>query len=181
MYNKILVVVDDREVAQSAIHHAIKMAQVHRADLLFFYVLPHYELASFDMLPVADLSSDEFRNKARAQAQHVLTTARRLAEQAGVHSFQSMSSDKVDTQSVADIAARKHCDLIVLATEDSNAMMRIFNGSLIPGLISVATVPVLVCHDVGLANGLSRRIHPLERARQRRLETLERRHREDND
>ena len=35
MVRKILVVVDDRPVTQSAIDQAIEMAQTHRADIFF--------------------------------------------------------------------------------------------------------------------------------------------------
>lgn len=181
MYKKILVVVDDREVSQSAIRQAIEIAQVHRADIHFFYVMPHYEFTSFDMLPVADLPPEEFQNKAKAQAHSMLKQASDLAEYAGIQSFQAMGSGKDDAQCVSDAAERKHCDLIVVGTEGSNAVMRILNGSIIPGLISVATVPILICRDMGSHNEIKRKANAAQYARLRRRENLERRQQEDND
>ena len=46
---------------------------------------------------------------------------------------------------------RHHCDLIVVATEGRNAVMRILLGSVLPGLITAATVPVLVGRPQGAA------------------------------
>lgn len=168
MYRKILVVVDDRVTTQSTICQAIAMAQVHRADIHFFYVMPHYELTSFDMLPVADLPPDEFQNKANAQAHKLLTQACEMAEQAGVQSYQAMSSGKDDAKCVADAAEKRHCDLIVVGTEGSNAVMRILNGSIIPGLISVATKPVLVCRDTGSRGEIKGKANAAQYARHRR-------------
>ena len=48
-------------------------------------------------------------------------------------------------------AVRHHCDLIVVATEGRNAVMRILSGSVLPGLITAATVPVLVGRPQGAA------------------------------
>ena len=78
----------------------------------------------------------------------------REAEVAGVMSNRSMSSGTDDALSIADAAVRHRCDLIVVATEGRNAVMRILTGSVLPGLITAATaatVPVLVCRPESAA------------------------------
>jgi len=181
VFKKILVVVDDEKASQSAIRHAIEMASVHRADILFFYALPSYVFPGFDIIPVADLSPDEFHKKANAQAHKMLAAASELAERAGIHSFRSISSDTGDARGVATAARNKHCDLIVVGTESSNAVMRILNGSIVPGLISLATVPVLVCRDSVRLDAIGQRSSVSLRKMKTKLELLERRRREEND
>ncbi len=147
MVRKILVVVDDRPVTQSAIDHAIEMAQTHRADIFFFGVLPHYDYPAVDMLPVADISVEGLQAKAAAEASRLLAAASAWAERCGVHSHRATAMAGDAAHAVADAAIKRHCDLIVVGNEDHNAVVRLLNGSIVPGLISKATVPVLVCRD----------------------------------
>jgi len=147
VYKKILVLVDDRKVTQSAIHQAIELAKAHRADILFFHVLPAFVHVSVEMLPISDMSADEFRAKASEEAARMLSDATALAESAGVHSHRAVGEGKDDAHCVAEAAVKRHCDLIVVGTEEQNAVVRLLTGSIVPGLISVATVPVLICRD----------------------------------
>jgi hypothetical protein len=89
MYKRILVLVDEREATQAAILHAIGLAQTHRADILFFYILPRYVIATFDMNPAVALSPEEFQSQANDHAYNLLMVASKLAEQAGVQSFRA--------------------------------------------------------------------------------------------
>jgi nucleotide-binding universal stress UspA family protein len=181
MYKKILVVVDDRVVTQSAIRQAIDMAQAHRADIHFFYVLPTHAVLGFDFLPMAELANTDYQHEAIAHAQEMLAYASELAERAGVLSFRTLGSGPDGAQSISKVAEAKHCDLIVVGTEGRNAVLRILNGSIVPGLISLASVPVLVCRDTGSNGGFGRRASVSLRAKQKRLELLERRRGEKND
>jgi nucleotide-binding universal stress UspA family protein len=179
MYKKILVVVDDRVVTQSAIRQAIEMAHALRADIHFFYVLPTYETPDFDIHPVGALSNDDARSNAATHAKNMLAAARELAERAGIQSFLATGSESA--QCVSDAAEMKHCNLIIVGAEKRNPVLQTLNGGIVPGLLSVASVPVLVCRDTGSSGGFGRRASVSIRARQRRLELMERRRKERND
>ncbi|MCF8155613.1 MAG: universal stress protein [Rhodoferax sp.] len=181
MYKRILVVVDDRVVTQSAIRQAIEMAQALRADIHFYYVLPTHAVIGFEFLPMAELANSDFEHEAIAHAQKMLAAAAELAEQAGILSFGTLGAGADDAQCVAEAADSKHCELIVVGTEGENAVLRILNGSIVPGLISKASVPVLVCRDTGSRGGFGRRASVSLRAKQKRLELMERRRSEKND
>lgn len=180
MYKKILVVVDERKASQTAIRLAIEMASVHRADILFFYVSPHFTLPGFDIIPVAELSPEEFQKESLAQAHRTMAAASDLAERAGVQSYRSICPDVHDAKNVAKAATKKRCDLIVVGTENSNAVMRILNGSIVPGLISLATVPVLVCRETMTRNKIGQTSRGRLRTMKARLEHLEQRRRVDH-
>lgn len=147
MIRKILVVVDDRSVTQSAIDQAIEMAQLHRADIFFLGVLPHYDYPAVDMLPVANMPTEAFQAKAAEEASRLLAAASAWAERCGVHSHRATSTAPDAAHAAADAAVKRHCDLIVVGTEEHNAVVRLLSGSIVPGLISKATVPVLVCRE----------------------------------
>lgn len=181
MYKKILVVVDDRVVTQSAIRQAIEMAQALRADIHFFYVLPTHGVSGLDIHPMAEFSNDGVQNEAAAHAKNMLAAARELAERAGIQSFLTTGSGPDGVRCVSDIVEEKHCDLIVVGAQERNPVLQILNGSIVPGLLAAASVPVLVCRDTGSSGGFGRRASVSICARQRRLERMERRGKEKND
>ena len=110
MYRKILVLVDDRKVTQSAIGQAIALAQVHHAAIFFFGVLPHHE---YPTLP-----------KATKEASHLLLAASTWAERCGVHNQWNLESCSSDAHTVADAAVKQCCDLIVVGSDEQNAGSR---------------------------------------------------------
>jgi nucleotide-binding universal stress UspA family protein len=145
LYKKILVLVDDRLVSQSAITQAIDMAQTHHAELVFYYLLPRYSFTTFDMLAPVALTPEEFQSQANDQGQTLLNAASQLAERAGLQSSRAIGAASDDSKSVGDMATLRDCDLIVVGADGQNAVMRILSGSIIPGLITAATVPILIC------------------------------------
>jgi len=150
MYKKVLVVVTVHATSQAAVRHAIQLAGVHGSELLFLYVLPRYVLPIADMPPAVLEAPEEYVRAARESGTLLLKAAMCDAEAAGVMSNRSMTSGSDDVSSIAQTAVKHRCDLIVVATEGHNAVMRLLTGSVIPGLITVATVPVLVCRPLGL-------------------------------
>ena len=150
MYKKSLVVVTVHATSQAAVRHAVQLACVHGAELLFLHLLPRYVLPIADMPPAVLEDPEEYLRSARESGTILLKAAMRDAEAAGVMSNRSMTSGTDDVLSVSEAAVKHRCDLIVVATEGRNAVMRLLTGSVIPGLITGATVPVLVCRPLGL-------------------------------
>jgi len=181
MYRKLLVLLDERESTQSAVRQAIELARVHRADIVFFYLLPPYVVTAFEPIPAIAVSPQEFQKASNSYAHTVLLAASELAEKAGVQSYRSMGSGNDDVKCICDVAINQHCDLIVVATEGDNAVMRILNGSIIPGLITASPVPVLICRKMAIQNSDRRRARASLLARQRRERLSIKRHGEDND
>jgi nucleotide-binding universal stress UspA family protein len=148
MYRKILVVVDDRKVTESAIWQAIEMAKVHRADLMLFHVLPRFEVLGLDIPGSLGATPEEFEKQVTEKATARLAAASAAAESEGVHSFRAMGFGEDDAKCVADAAALHHCDLIVVGTEGRNALVRLLMGNIVQGLITAASVPLLVCKEL---------------------------------
>lgn len=147
MYKRILVVVDDHSVSRPAVFHAVEIACIHRAELFFFFVLPGFQISAFEFPPSASVAEQDYERTARTRASQCLQEASAIAEAAGVHSHRSMGSGKSDAECVSDAAVKRQCDLIVVESESKNALLRLIGGSIVPGLITCAKVPVLVCKE----------------------------------
>ena len=158
MYRRILIVLDDQPACQTAIRHGVEMARVHGAEVVFLYVLPHYSFPLVDVPPLAEFSAEHFNREARETASRVLKAATDRAEASEVHSQRAMGSGTDPAVYVAEAASKRQCEMIVVATEGRNAVMRIISGSIVPGLITNASVPVMVCRQDEGANGTRRRV-----------------------
>lgn len=145
MYKRILIVVDPRPVARAAITEGVAIARAYGAEALFFTMLPRYSVPVTDAPPFVLESPQEFQQAAKANADRMLAAANVVADRAGVKSHSAMGSGEDDARSIVEAARKRRCDLIVVASEGRNAVMRLLLGSVIPGLITASPVPVLVC------------------------------------
>lgn len=147
MYQRILAVVDDRAACASAVREAIQMATVHHAELLLFYVLAPMNAYGVEFATIAVGMDEQFAREARTQASRRLHDMAALAEASGVRSQRAMGQGFDDAACVAEAAAKRQCDVVVVAADQRNAVMRILGGSIVPGLITRSKVPVLVVKD----------------------------------
>lgn len=159
MFKKILVLVDDQPASLQAIRQGVELARVNNGEILFFHLLPN-----FDLLPVAMHDGiaprpKDYEQATRSEASALLHRASAMAEAAGVYSARSMGSSGAQTQAmcVAEVADKRRCELIVVGSSSRNALVRLIGGSIIPGLISCAWVPVLVCQTRDASGKTKRR------------------------
>lgn len=154
MYQRILILLDDQVASQSAVKQGVEIARTHQAAVLFLYILPPPTVPMVDM-PAGAMSAfsaqsiEKFEQQASDEASDALKAAEVVANEAGVASEKRMASGGVTAADVVDVAVSSRCELIVVASVGSNAVVRLLTGSLIPGLITKSSVPVMVCpqHD----------------------------------
>lgn len=145
MYQRILIVVDGRQAAKAAIREGTALAASQAAEALFFAVLPRMTTTFADADVFATVSADEFMQSARENAERLLQEASRFADEAGVRSRTLLGNGDDDAKCVIEAAQKSGCDIIVIASQGRNAVMRLLTGSAIPGLITASPMPVLVC------------------------------------
>lgn len=175
MYQRVMIVIDDRPVSQSCILQGLELSRVHQATAVFLYLLPKISFIGLDALSIADIPDEALHIGSRAHGERILSAAREAAEDFGIHSFGLMGLGEDNVQCVVDAAKAQHCDIIVVGTEGRNAVVRLLTGSIVPGLISQATVPVLVCREMGSIRGYGRRTAVALRAKLKRDELAARR------
>lgn len=145
MYRRILIVVDQRQVSRAAWQEGLRLAAAHESEVTFFTALPRFPLPSAEA-PYYDAGSQrDFDQAAKCNADRLLAAARVAADKALVVSRGVAWTGEDDVAGIVDAARRRRCELIVVASEGRNAVMRLLTGSVIPGLITASPIPVLVC------------------------------------
>ncbi len=158
MYERILVVVETEPAASAAVAEGLALARSHAAELVFLAARPHLPLpvAEFPMMDVE--SSELFLREAARQTESDLADARALADGAGIRSQVTSVPDGDDAASIVEAAARFGCDLIVVESTGRNAVARLLGGSVIPGLITRSTVPLLIVRHAQHGTDASTRV-----------------------
>ena len=147
MYKRVMIVVDKRPVSSAAVHEGVELARVHEADVIFFTAMPLYLMPLADVPPFVVVPPKEYQDAADDEARRVLAAAKVIADKAGVSSRGAKGSSEDPAQSIIDAARRRRCDVIVVASQGRNALLRLLTGSVIPALITASPIPVLVCKE----------------------------------
>lgn len=169
MFKHILIVVDSRPVSRASVKKGVALAKVHGSKLLFFHALPRYPVAQVEVMAWNILSEEDFDREARAGAERFLAAAAVVADKAGVSHQSVMDRGEDEAKCIVRMAQRRRCDLIVVGSEGRNAVLRLMMGSVIPGLITAAPMPVLVCKSSEKVVARSAAaVVPLRKARARR-------------
>lgn len=175
MYERVMIVIDDRAVSQSCILQGLELARVHQATVVFLYLMPKLTMPVLDALSITDVMDEALHVGSKAHGERVLLAAREAAEDLGIHSFGLMGLGDDNVQCVVEAAKSQHCDIIVVGTEGRNAVIRLLTGNIVPGLISQSNIPILVCREMGSIRGYGRRTAVALRAKLKREELATRR------
>jgi nucleotide-binding universal stress UspA family protein len=147
MYDRILIVLDDDLPSQTALQEGLALARAHGAEAVLLGLMPPNNAPVSDLPVMGVVGYADIEPHARQDAERRLQAATDTAAHAGVR-HRGLVADGLDpVHSITDTALRLHCDLVVVGSEGRNAVMRLLTGSVIPGLITRAPVPVLVCRE----------------------------------
>ncbi|MEO7255674.1 MAG: universal stress protein [Casimicrobium sp.] len=147
MYKRIMIVVDDSEVTKAAVREGLTLAKQHNSEVHFFHVLSNYVLPIADGLAMGYLTMDEHRQEVERTAVRLFTAATSLAKRMGVTSSVTTGSGAEAAVCIVEAAIKQKCGLIVVGSHGRNALERLIFGSVVTRLITLATVPVLVCKN----------------------------------
>jgi len=148
MYEHLLVPVDGGELSLKAMEHAIGLAKMLGASITGFTAEPPLPLLVVEQAAVAyDVTTfQEHEKRCEAHAREVLKGFGTKAQAAGVRfDGQFIITDDVQ-QAIVDMAARQHCDLIVMATHGRHGLDALIHGSLTKSVLAHSQVPLLVIH-----------------------------------
>jgi len=171
MYKRVLIVVDPQPVSRAAIEEGLRLAAALGCEVTFFTMQPSYPMPIADAPFVNATAETEFNSAAKASADKLLAAARVSADKAGVMSHSMIGRGDDPAAAIIEGARHRRCDVIVVATEGRNALMRLLTGSVVPGLITASPFPVLVCQPSGADLDAGAKVSPGHRtsraARQR--------------
>ena len=138
---KLLVAVDGSEPSRHAIDATARLArEMGGVEVLLLNVRegPVY----YGELPAFDAESVE---RAMAAAQHeLLAAALAQAHEAGLQQVSTVAAEGLAAQQIAQVAAEKQVDQIVMGTHGRNPLGGLLLGSVAQRVVHLAVVPVLL-------------------------------------
>ena len=142
MYQKILVPIDGSTTSNTALQEAIKLAQLHHAQLEVVHVFE-------DILYWVDdnyINYAELQETIRASSQRILDEALALVQQAGLTAETKLFEAKNERTANIIIAEaeRWQAELIVIGTHGRSGFSRLVLGSVAEGIARAAPIPVLL-------------------------------------
>ncbi|MCS6922536.1 MAG: universal stress protein, partial [Elioraea sp.] len=102
-----------------------------------------------DALPVGYTTPEHHEKMIRRAAQAHLAVIERAAKAAGVRCECVTVTSDFPAESILQTAARRGCDLIVMASHSRRGLGRLLLGSQTQKVLAAATVPVLVYRGRG--------------------------------
>jgi nucleotide-binding universal stress UspA family protein len=144
VFNHVLVATDGSALADKALQLGVKLGGETRVTALL--VMHDYGLSEYLQ---AALNS---RPDATALREEILAEGRRLLDEAVIRAVQGdvrverrvSISEKSPCHEIVAMAAREGCDLIVMSSHGLGGKMAHLIGSQSQGVLSMATVPVMV-------------------------------------
>jgi len=148
MYKHLLVPTDGTRLSGRAVRAAIELARASGAGLTFLHVSPEYPNPVYleSAVMAAQVPPDEFRLLSERHAKKVLDKAAKEAGAAGLTASTVEEVSGSTYEAIMRVAARRKCDLIVMASHGRRGLAGLLLGSETHKVLTHAKLPVLVVH-----------------------------------
>jgi len=146
MFKHILVPTDGSGLSARAAKAAAELARVSNARITAVHaVAPYYSPPSAEAaVLMPGLSQQEYEAATEAHAQRMLRVVAAQAEAAGVPCETLVVTSEHPWQAIVDEAAKKHCDLIAMASHGRRGLAGLLLGSETHKVLTHSKVPVFV-------------------------------------
>lgn len=145
MYKRILVATDGSELSSKAVEHAIALAKIHGSELVALKVTHLRVEDHWDGQIARNASSDVEQDKQRAAiSQTIVDRVKDAATAAGVTATAITERSNFIADTVIEVATKRNCDLIVMASHGRSGLARVLLGSETQHVLTRSTIPVLV-------------------------------------
>lgn len=141
---RILVALESGEAAGPTVAHGLEIARALGADLVFTHIAPSQTVLWVDVDTMIGGAVDRVAEAIREQSRRMLAASVARAEQAGLSAQSIHLPPGSSARDLAAMATSQACDLVLMAHPQGNAMVRLISGSLVPGLISASSTPILI-------------------------------------
>lgn len=147
MYKHILIPTDGSELSEKAIEHGIALAKSIKAKVTGLTVSMPFHMSSV-AFPVGPLvpweTQNEYRERMEGMCTNYLGAVKNAATVAGVICDIVHVEHNQPYLAIIDMAARKLCDLIVMASHGRHGVSAIVLGSEAVKVLTHSSIPVLV-------------------------------------
>lgn len=145
MHRKILIALDESDISRPALDEGLGLAKSFGADVVLYYVLPNFVMPVSDMPVSGGWSVEKHYKDAKRLAAKMLSAASARAKRMQVNSVEVIDSGPDVAECIAAAAQSRKCDLIVIGSHGRTALQRLIFGSVVTRLITIASVPLVVC------------------------------------
>jgi nucleotide-binding universal stress UspA family protein len=145
MFKNILIPTDGSPESHKAAAQGVALAKALGAKVTGFYAAPPATPVVYrNSLPVELRQPSEHAKMIEATATKHLSVIERAATKAGV-SYQGVhATNDYPADAILDIAKKKKCDLIVMATHGQGGLRGVFIGSQTQKVLNQSKLPVMV-------------------------------------
>lgn len=145
MYQKILVPTDGSRLSDKAVREAVMLAQAGKGKLILFHVVAPYQMPVYaEGMTMPTVSGEKAARISARRAGRILSAAAKRVQAAKVPVSKAWAISGAAHDAIVEIAKRRKCDLIVMASHGRRGLSRLLLGSETQAVLSRVSVPVLV-------------------------------------
>lgn len=145
MFKNILIPMDGSPPSQKAVVQAVALAKSVGAKVTgFFAAPPATPIVYRNNLPVGYATPEEHAKMIEKTTAKHLDFIERTAKKAGVPCVAVHVTSDYPAEAILDVAQKKKCDVIVMATHGQGGLRGVFIGSVTQKVLNQSTIPVLV-------------------------------------
>ena len=144
MYKNILIATDGSALADKAIEQGIALAAALGSSIVVLTATEPWTATVSGEMTIG-FPAAEYDAAMAAHAKTVLDRATASAKAKNVKCETEHAKDAFPAEAIVDVAKRRGCDLIVMASHGRRGVSRMLLGSQANRVVTHSTVPVLVC------------------------------------
>lgn len=143
MYSHILIPTDGSKLAGKAVQHGVALAKAIGAKVTVLTVSQPFHTLTTDTQMIEDTPA-QYKARMQEYAEKILGAVAPMAQAASIAFETAHVEHEHPYQAIIDVAAAKHCDLIVMASHGRHGIAAIVLGSETVKVLTHSKVPVLV-------------------------------------
>lgn len=145
MYANILVPTDGSRLSDKAVREAVMLAAAGKAKILLFHVVAPYQMPVYaEGMTLPSIPRERAMKTSAHKAGRILAAAEKRVRAAKVPVSRAWAISGAPHHAIAEIARKRKCDLIVMASHGRSGLSRMLLGSETQAVLSRVNVPVLV-------------------------------------
>lgn len=148
MYKLILIPTDGSECARKGVDHGLGLARSVGAQVIIVTVTEPFPIyagaAAGAGWAAPPIDTSEFEASQAQAAERMLSEAKTAAERLGVDAETVHVPQARPAEAIVEIANRRQCSLIVMASHGRRGLRRLLLGSQTAEVLASSSVPVLV-------------------------------------
>jgi nucleotide-binding universal stress UspA family protein len=146
MFKHILLPTDGSKLSDRAVKQGIRFAKSIGARVTALHVIPEFKMVLEEgfVSPMTAELKTRFEKESQAHARKMLEKVERAAKAEGVRCESVAVVSDLPYQQIIDVAKKKKCDLIMMASHGRRGISSLLLGSETAKVLTHSKIPVLV-------------------------------------